>query len=150
MPTFSRAWRARPNEVCIGAHQRRVSRASALSVTVVDMGTNEHTYPVRYSVDYPDRPLNRATTALRILAAIPIVVVLAAVSGGSWQWSRGAGQAGVAGAGGLLFFGPLVMILFRRKYPRWWFDWKPRAAAIQQSGRRVPRAHGRSLPVGYR
>jgi hypothetical protein len=29
----------------------------------------------------------------------------------------------VAGAGGLLFFGPLLMILFRRKYPRWWFDW---------------------------
>jgi hypothetical protein len=25
--------------------------------------------------------------------------------------------------GGLLFFGPLLMILFRRKYPRWWFDW---------------------------
>lgn len=28
-----------------------------------------------------------------------------------------------AGAGGLLFAGPLLMILFRRKYPRWWFDW---------------------------
>jgi len=28
-----------------------------------------------------------------------------------------------AGAGGLLFFAPLVMILFRQKYPRWWFDW---------------------------
>jgi hypothetical protein len=27
------------------------------------------------------------------------------------------------GAGGLLFFGPLLMILFRQKYPRWWFDW---------------------------
>jgi len=23
----------------------------------------------------------------------------------------------------LLFFGPLLMILFRQKYPRWWFDW---------------------------
>jgi hypothetical protein len=27
------------------------------------------------------------------------------------------------GAGGLLFLGPLLMILFREKYPRWWFDW---------------------------
>jgi Domain of unknown function (DUF4389) len=27
------------------------------------------------------------------------------------------------GAGGLLVFGPLLMILFRQKYPRWWFDW---------------------------
>jgi hypothetical protein len=29
----------------------------------------------------------------------------------------------VAGAGGILFLGPLLMILFRRKYPKWWFDW---------------------------
>ena len=29
----------------------------------------------------------------------------------------------VAGAGGLLFFAPLLLILFRQKYPRWWFDW---------------------------
>src|SRR5438128_9865109 len=29
----------------------------------------------------------------------------------------------MSGAGGLLFFGPLLMILFRRKYPRWWYDW---------------------------
>ena len=28
-----------------------------------------------------------------------------------------------AGAGGLLFFPPLLMILFREKYPRWWYDW---------------------------
>lgn len=28
-----------------------------------------------------------------------------------------------SGAGGLLFFAPLLMILFRQKYPRWWFDW---------------------------
>ena len=27
------------------------------------------------------------------------------------------------GAGGVLFVGPLLMILFREKYPRWWFDW---------------------------
>jgi hypothetical protein len=25
--------------------------------------------------------------------------------------------------GRALFFAPLLMILFRRKYPRWWFDW---------------------------
>jgi hypothetical protein len=27
------------------------------------------------------------------------------------------------GAGGMLFAGPLLMIVFRQKYPRWWFDW---------------------------
>jgi hypothetical protein len=80
-------------------------------------------YPIRFSVDYPDRPLNRVTTAFRIIVAIPIFVVLGAVSGGTWQWSSEEGSAVAAGAGGLLFFAPLLMIVFRRKYPRWWFDW---------------------------
>ncbi len=81
-------------------------------------------YPVRFSVDYPDRGLDRVTTAFRIFVVLPIFIVLAAVSGGTWQWSHGRGTSAVAaGAGGLLFFGPLLMILFRQKYPRWWFDW---------------------------
>ena len=77
--------------------------------------------PVRFTVDYPDRPLNRLTSAFRLVAAIPVLAVLLVVSGG-FSWSR-AGQDAVAGAGGLLFLGPLLMIVFRRKYPRWWFDW---------------------------
>ena len=81
-------------------------------------------YPVSFSVDYPDRELNRLTSFFRIFTVIPIAIVLAVVSGGTWQWSYGNGATGAAaGAGGLLFFGPLLMILFRRKYPRWWFDW---------------------------
>jgi hypothetical protein len=79
-------------------------------------------YPVQFSVDYPDRPLNRLTSAFRIFAAIPILIVLLSVSGSSFVWSRDSASA-VSGAGGLLFFGPLLMILFRHKYPRWWFDW---------------------------
>ncbi len=75
-------------------------------------------YPVQFSVDYPDRDLNRMTTASRIFTIIPIAIVLGAVSGGTWQWSYGhGGTAAAAAAGGLLFFGPLLMILFRRKYP---------------------------------
>jgi hypothetical protein len=81
-------------------------------------------YPVQFSVDYPDRPLNRLTTVFRIFVAIPIVIVLGAVAGGTWQWSYDNGStAVVAGTGGVLFFAPLLMILFRQKYPRWWFDW---------------------------
>lgn len=80
-------------------------------------------YPVRFSVDAPDAPLNRLTTAFRVFVAIPIVIVLALVSGSSVGWSaNGRGQT-LAAAGGLLFLAPLVMILFRQKYPRWWFDW---------------------------
>lgn len=79
-------------------------------------------YPVQFSVDYPDRPLNRLTTFFRIFTVIPIAIVLGTVSGETWRWSSDTRQV-VAGAGGLLFLGPLLMILFRLKYPRWWFDW---------------------------
>ena len=92
-------------------------------------------YPVSFSVDYPDRALNRATTFFRIFTVIPIAIVLGAVSGGTWQWSYPNGTtAVVAGAGGLLFFAPLLMILFRQKYPRWWFDWN---LELQRFGNRV-------------
>ncbi len=77
-------------------------------------------YPLTYSVDYPDRPLDRLTTGLRFLWIIPIAIVLASVSGGYVSLP---GRAMLSSAGGLLFAGPLLMILFRRKYPRWWFDW---------------------------
>jgi hypothetical protein len=80
------------------------------------------TYPVQFSVDYPDRPLNRLTSAFRIFIAVPILLVLVWVSGNGLAWSRGS-QDAVAGAGGVLFLAPLLMILFRSKYPRWWFDW---------------------------
>src|SRR3954451_18657974 len=79
-------------------------------------------YPLQYDVDYPDRPLNRLTSAFRIFVAIPILVVLGAVSGTTYGWGQGHSEA-AAGAGGMLVLGPLLMILFRRKYPRWWFDW---------------------------
>ena len=44
------------------------------------------TYPVQFSVDYPDRPLDRLTTFFRIFMVIPIAIVLGAVDGGNWQW----------------------------------------------------------------
>ena len=93
------------------------------------------TYPVQFSVDYPDRPLNRLTTCFRIFMVIPIAIVLGAVAGATWQWtSHGTTAAVAAGAGGLLFFGPLLMVVFRKKYPRWWFDWN---LELQRLGNRV-------------
>jgi hypothetical protein len=80
-------------------------------------------YPVQFSVDYPDRRLSRLSTALRILWVIPVVIVLGTVSGQIWQASYSNGGTVAAGAGGALFLGPLLMIMFRQKYPRWWFDW---------------------------
>ena len=82
-----------------------------------------NTYPIQFTVDYPDRDLDRITTAFRLFTAIPILIVLGTVAGGAWQSGYQNGRAVAAGAGGLLFIGPLVMIVFRQKYPRWWFDW---------------------------
>jgi hypothetical protein len=81
-------------------------------------------YPVGFSVDYPDRQLNRLSSGLRIFTVIPIAIVLASIGGYSGQWSGGSDATTVAvGGTGLLFLPPLLMLLFRQKYPRWWFDW---------------------------
>jgi uncharacterized protein DUF4389 len=82
-------------------------------------------YPVQFSVEYPDRQLNRLTTFLRVFTAIPIVIVLAFLTGGYGD-TGGVSDSGTTVAistGGLVVLPALLMILFRRKYPRWWFDW---------------------------
>jgi hypothetical protein len=89
------------------------------------MAQAESAYPVQFDVDYPDRDLNRLTTFFRLFTVIPIAIVLVAVSGGSsYSWAaRDETYAFGAGVGGVLFFAPLLLIVFRQKYPRWWFDW---------------------------
>jgi hypothetical protein len=81
-------------------------------------------YPVQFSVEYPDRELNRLTTAFRIFAAIPILILAGTIGheGASYGNTHGATTFAV-GSGGVLFLGPLLMIVFRQKYPRWWYDW---------------------------
>jgi hypothetical protein len=79
-------------------------------------------YPVQFHVDYPSKPLGRLTTAFRLLIAIPIVIVLTMLSGQSFGDNGHA--EGELVIGGAAVFVPLVlMLVFRRKYPRWWFDW---------------------------
>jgi hypothetical protein len=80
-------------------------------------------YPVQFAVEYPDRQLNRLTSFFRIFVIIPISIVLGTVAGGTWGYAGSQSREAIAAAGGVLFFGPLLMILFRQKYPRWWFDW---------------------------
>jgi hypothetical protein len=82
-------------------------------------------YPVAFSVEYPERSLNRLTTAFRIFTVIPILIVLGAIGGYEARYGGGGGAArGAAiGGSGLLFLPPLLMLVFREKYPRWWFDW---------------------------
>jgi hypothetical protein len=80
-------------------------------------------YPLTFSVDYPDRQLSRLTTFFRIFTAIPILII-AGLLGGSFGggFSESSGSAG-ATFGGLVVFPTVLMLLFRKKYPRWWFDW---------------------------
>jgi hypothetical protein len=81
-------------------------------------------YPVQYAVEYPDRDLNRLTTAFRIIVAIPIFIVLSTIEGGGWGGVGHQAASGFAlGGTGVLFLPPLLMIVFRQKYPRWWYDW---------------------------
>jgi hypothetical protein len=64
-------------------------------------------YAARLAIDYRE-PLDRLTTALRIVWAIPICIVLVGIT---------------STVRGTLFLPILLMIVFRQKYPRWWFDW---------------------------
>lgn len=89
------------------------------------MVTQTTSYPARLEIDYPEK-LDRLTTLLRAIWAIPILVIMALLTGGGgesvvtetgetiqttgWQIASG------------LFLATMLMIVFRERYPRWWFD----------------------------
>ena len=78
-------------------------------------------YPVQFDVDFPSRPLDRLTTAFRLLLAVPIVIVITMLTG---ETLRDNDHTDTIVIGGAAVFLPLVlMLVFRQKYPRWWFDW---------------------------
>jgi hypothetical protein len=78
-------------------------------------------YPVNFAVDYPDRSLDRVASAFRVFWVIPIAIIL----GGLDHATGGANQHGgeLVSAGGAVVIPLVLMLLFRQKYPRWWFDW---------------------------
>ena len=83
-------------------------------------------YPVTFSVDYPDRPLDRLSSALRIFWVIPIALILGFLDQATTGFSHGPGNrtgAEFAAAGGTVVLPVVLMLLFRQKYPRWWFNW---------------------------
>jgi hypothetical protein len=87
----------------------------------VQPGGSSH--PVEFDVDFPDRQLNRVSTAFRIIWALPILVILAVLSGPLFESSSDGGGIFAGGvAGGILVLPTLLMIVFRQKYPQWWFD----------------------------
>jgi hypothetical protein len=78
-------------------------------------------YPVTLTIEYPER-LSRLTTFFRLFMIIPIFIVLSLVSGG-YEWTGADGWSYQYAAGGLVFLPIVLMLLFRQKYPKWWFDW---------------------------
>ncbi len=65
-------------------------------------------YAARLTIDYPDRSLDRQSTFLRIFYVIPILIVFSFVT---------------SSQGPVMFFAVLLLLVFRHKYPRWWFDY---------------------------
>ena len=84
----------------------------------------DNAYPVQFNVDYPEGPRNRLTALVRIILAIPILIIVALVSGYSSSGNLTVDQAtSPLAVGGVVWSATILMLLFRRKYPRWWFDW---------------------------
>jgi hypothetical protein len=94
------------------------------------MVTGGAKYPVSLEIEYPDRDLDRVTTFFRPLVALPVLILLALVSGSATH-----GDSDVSfEAGGILFLATALMLVVRQKYPRWWFDWN---VALTKFGVRV-------------
>ena len=77
--------------------------------------TESDTYPVRLTIDYPGQ-MDRVTTLVRLITVLPILVILGLASG--WVATDEGGQSLVTG----LYVAVALMIVFRQRYPRWWFD----------------------------
>ena len=85
----------------------------------------QQSYAARLDIDYPEK-LDRLTTFFRLIWIIPILIVWSLVSAGSsWTVVTETGESITRSSGGItagLFLGTMLMIVFRERYPRWWFD----------------------------
>lgn len=87
-------------------------------------------YPARLNIDYQEK-LSRVTTIFRVILVIPILIILGILTSGSESVIQTVNAAGEvvgdtvstgAGIVGSLFLVTLLLILFRKRYPKWWFD----------------------------
>jgi len=82
-------------------------------------------YPASLTIDYPGK-LDRVTSFFRIIWAIPILIVLTLLTAaGGDEYSKEMGKEMSENGGGILaglFAATALMIIFRQRYPRWWFD----------------------------
>ena len=94
------------------------------------MVTRSESYPARLDIDYPEK-LDRFSTFFRLIWAVPIIIILSLLSATASSTATVVTETGETvsqvtrtGAGilGGLFVATMLMIVFRQRYPRWWFD----------------------------
>ncbi|MEJ2289937.1 MAG: DUF4389 domain-containing protein [Deinococcales bacterium] len=94
-------------------------------------------YAARLQIDYPER-LDRPTSFFRLIWIIPIAIILALLTAtGSETVITATGHHVTRNTGGIttgLWLATLLMIVFRARYPRWWFDF---ARELARFGARV-------------
>jgi len=87
-------------------------------------------YAARLDIDYPEQ-LDRVTTFFRLIWVIPIAIVVSVLTATATETVVVVTESGDtiskvtrsgAGIAGGLFLATLLLIVFRQKYPRWWFD----------------------------
>jgi hypothetical protein len=83
---------------------------------------SNNNYPATLTIDYPDK-LDRFSSFFRIIFIIPIFVIFALISGPGTSREVNDNVKYIYNAGGLIFLATVLMILFRQKYPKWWYDW---------------------------
>ena len=101
------------------------------------MATGAESYAARLEIDFPDQ-LDRLTTLVRLFWIIPISIIYSLLTAtGTDTVVTTTGQRISQSSGGIfggLFVATIVMILFRQRYPRWWFDF---ARELTRFGARI-------------
>ena len=94
-------------------------------------------YPARFDVEYAEER-NRVTTLFRIVLVIPIAIVYGVLTAGVTRtvYEEGAKTVSTTNGGIVigLFTATVLMIVFRQRYPRWWFDF---ALELARFGARI-------------
>jgi hypothetical protein len=94
------------------------------------MTIQSQSYPARLSIDYPEK-LDRVSTFFRLIFVIPILVILTLLTANASDTVTVITDSGEVvsritttglGIAGGLFVATMLMIVFRQRYPRWWFD----------------------------
>lgn len=89
------------------------------------MAKNKDVYPASLDIDYP-KQLDRVSSFFRLIWSMPILVIVGLLtSSGAHTYTNEAGKMVTENGGGIagaLFAATALMILFRQRYPKWWFN----------------------------